>query len=750
MAPSHIYLSILLRKKSSEQLAVSPYSKDALLLLFRSLYLAVSPAWVHFSVRRSYHLPWLASGGLNIRSLGAYVSNSKYSRNISASDGDTPGVWFQVEADEGTAAHTSRDIDGRIIADRSTLSTSTLEAVRMWHERCCLFHERCNRTLSQCDDIDVEAAPLPSRCIEIVPLGGEEDSNNNELLFFLRNTKGQEGKYITLSHRWAGDTFTARTTKANYEYRCTQGVNCNTPSTITPLFYEAGQLAFRLGVKYIWIDSLCIVQDDPVDWRRESVKMAQYYQYAWLTIAATNTTGDGRLFHHVVVRDLTRVTRLPYRNVDGKQDGYFYLQGVDAKALADDYVTSVGNSELTRRGWVYQERMLSRRLLAFSASGIFLQCQTSGPQSVVGDAVQHNLADNLEDEEDEHKENYQKRLSRWERFANEAVLGQVTTARSTVSSWEKIVQRYSGLELTRLDEDRLIALSGVASEFGRRLRRVDAEDDDSAHSRDSSNNSLYLHYFAGTWLPGVRGLLWEQSRPGTRGRVRGVPAWSWASMATLGPNSEGQNVWPGMGVQWAELDAAAVARPSCEVTEIIPVPVTKKKLGPNFGQARCFWPDSEFKDDSRFAMLGLRGVLVSVSIHHKFSSKDDTSVAARTTGHKSEFGRDMWRRVTTPQGGGQTVMGWASVEHPEFQTDDDCEASNDVQALVIEIIDWIAAGFGMGNLKERLTAYKVIYLRPSKVYGFEDSFERIGIGSIFGDVIDTHFYSAEKTDIWLI
>ncbi|KAI0810183.1 heterokaryon incompatibility protein-domain-containing protein [Xylaria sp. FL0064] len=750
----HSYLSIFLRKKTGDQLAVSPLSKDALLLLFRSLYLAISPAWVHFSVRRADHFPWLAKDGLNIRSLGAYVSNSRYSRNVSTSSGDTPRVWFQVAADEGTAAHASQDISGHVIADKSTLAASTLAAIRLWHEKCCLFHERCNRTLSQCDLIDVEYAPLPTRCIELRPVCGDEAcSDNCDLLFVLTRTEGKKGKYMILSHRWTQDTFAARTTKDNYEYRCTQGVNCNTPDSITPLFYEAGQLVFSLGVRYIWIDSVCIVQDDPGDWRRESVKMAQYYQYAWLTIAATHTTEDGHLFRDVPVRDLTRVTRLPYRGVSGKQDGHFYLQGADAKGIANDYVTSVGNSELTRRGWVYQERMLSRRLLAFSAAGMFLQCQTRGPDSVVGDPVQHNLADELEDDDDEDKNKYQKRLSRWERFANDAMFGHVTTASATVSTWEKIVQRYSGLELTRLDEDRLIALSGVATEFGRRLRRWDNEDYEDVSSQGSVNNasdSAYLHYFAGTWLPDVQGLLWEQSRPGTRGRVRGIPTWSWASMATLAPNAEGKNVWSGMAVQWAELDTPAVTRPSCEVIEIVPIPVTKKKLRPNFGQARRFWPDNEYTDNSRFAMLNLRGILIPVSIHHTFPSKDDTSVAARMTGHISDFGRDMWRRVTTPQADQQTVTGWASVEHPELQTDDNCQADGDILGLVIETIDWISAGFGMGNMKERLAAYNVLYLRPVRVYGFEDCFERVGVGRLFGGMIDSEYCSSEKRDIWLI
>ena len=166
--------------------------------------------------------------------MSAYVSNSRYSNEIDASDGDTPQVWFQVAADEGTAAYTSHDINGHLFADKLTLSQSNIEAIRKWHGKCCLHHERCNRTLSQCDSIDVDLAQLPT-------------------------TEGARGKYIILSHRWGLDTFTARTTKDDYEYRCTQGVGCDTPNGVTPLFYEAGQLAFKLGVRHIWIDSVCIV-----------------------------------------------------------------------------------------------------------------------------------------------------------------------------------------------------------------------------------------------------------------------------------------------------------------------------------------------------------------------------------------------------------------------------------------------------------------------------------------------------------
>ncbi|KAI0423545.1 hypothetical protein F5Y09DRAFT_220178 [Xylaria sp. FL1042] len=193
------------------------------------------------------------------------------------------------------------------------------------------------------------------------------------------------------------------------------------------------------------------------------------------------------------------------------------------------------------------------------------------------------------------------------------MLGRVTTASTTVSTWEKSMQRYSALELTRLDEDHLVELSGF---YGSNRGREPGE-----------GSGAYLL------------------------------TWSGAPTATLAPNTESKNVRPGVAVQWAELHTQAVTRPSGETMEIGPISATKKKLRPNLGQARRFWPDNEYQDDSRFAMLGLCGILIPVSIHQKFPIKDDASVAAKLTGDISDFSRDMWRHVTTLEGGQQIVTG---------------------------------------------------------------------------------------------
>jgi hypothetical protein len=70
------------------------------------------------------------------------------------------------------------------------------------------------------------------------------------------------------------------------------------------------QLALKLGFRYIWIDSLCIIQDDAEDWEVQSALMSEIYQNAVLTLAATSSTGDNegcspRNVHHASALEIT-------------------------------------------------------------------------------------------------------------------------------------------------------------------------------------------------------------------------------------------------------------------------------------------------------------------------------------------------------------------------------------------------------------------------------------------------------------
>ncbi|KAK3392835.1 hypothetical protein B0H63DRAFT_370180, partial [Podospora didyma] len=99
----------------------------------------------------------------------------------------------------------------------------------------------------------------------------------------LEDTSNKTGQYICLSHRWMQpETQLTSTVMANYQDRAADLAINGLPRLYRAVFFVAA----KLGVSYVWIDSLCIVQDDVEDWKRESVKMGDHYSQAYCTIAA--------------------------------------------------------------------------------------------------------------------------------------------------------------------------------------------------------------------------------------------------------------------------------------------------------------------------------------------------------------------------------------------------------------------------------------------------------------------------------
>ena len=197
---------------------------------------------------------------------------------------------------------------------------------------------------------------------------------------------------------------------------------------------------------HVWIDS--IWQDDDDEWNREAPRMARYYQNAWVTVVAANKVMANGL-QHTAYRTVPRMTRLPYMDRNGEKKGYFYLQLARPDVLREEFSVGVEKSELLQRGWVFQEWKLSRRIIAFSDSGFFLYCHTSGSMSPMGDLLDEAGV----------------RLGQaWSYHAARVFV--------TFKTMGKYRPKYSGLGLTHLAKDRLVALAGVASEFGRIMEAV--------------------------------------------------------------------------------------------------------------------------------------------------------------------------------------------------------------------------------------------------------------------------------------
>lgn len=149
----------------------------------------------------------------------------------------------------------------------STDDSETLQLMRYWLQTCLERHSDCREQTE---------AKLPTRVINI-------GSNSDKQPPYVMETHGRSGTYVTLSHRW-GHPPPLETKLSNLE-RHKDAVPL---ADIPPTFKEAFQLLRFLGIRYIWIDSLCIIQDSEMDWATEAAKMAEFYSKSLFTLSATS------------------------------------------------------------------------------------------------------------------------------------------------------------------------------------------------------------------------------------------------------------------------------------------------------------------------------------------------------------------------------------------------------------------------------------------------------------------------------
>jgi len=168
------------------------------------------------------------------------------------------------------------------------------------------------------------------------------------------------GKFVALSHQWGSFTQHRKfcTYKKNFE-ALQRGIRV---TELPKTFYDAVVVTRNLGVQYLWIDSLCIIQDDAEDWEKESTLMEQVYSSAYVTIAASCASGTDDGF-------LKKRPERQYVTITTTAGTPYYL----CEAI-DDFSTDVDHGELNSRGWVLQERALSRRTIYFTEKQSYWEC----------------------------------------------------------------------------------------------------------------------------------------------------------------------------------------------------------------------------------------------------------------------------------------------------------------------------------------------------------------------------------------
>lgn len=182
--------------------------------------------------------------------------------------------------------------------------------------------------------------------------------------------KRSSTKYVALSHLWGDEN--------EHKPFCTYRKNVKEFqgfidfSKLPQMFTDAVAVTRNLGVRYLWIDSLCIIQEDPKDWNKECQRMEYVFNSAYVTIAASCASGvrDGFLKSRPFSGAKTRRCHALNSGIgDDADSSVFYV--CDA---IDDFKRDVEHGALSKRGWVYQERALSRRTIHFTETQTYWEC----------------------------------------------------------------------------------------------------------------------------------------------------------------------------------------------------------------------------------------------------------------------------------------------------------------------------------------------------------------------------------------
>ncbi|KAK8128436.1 HET-domain-containing protein [Apiospora sp. TS-2023a] len=381
----------------------------------------------------------------------------------------------------------------------STSSPGALGRATQWYSDCINKHPKC-MSLSAAGNY------MPTRLLDL-------SCGISKIRVILTKEEKPVPGYATLSHCWGGSNRSIL-----LQGNLTQLRERIAPEYLSRTFREAIEVAGKLGIDYIWIDSLCIIQDSLDDWTRESSHMEDVYSHGLINIMATASTGsDGGLYrtrNPLDLRQCNITTRWPDET------------SKDISILHDYvWIDLVTTAPLNRRGWVLQEWVLSPRALHFGSNQLAWEChQLDGcemypeglPDGILSTDNSLKITDPVE---------FDKFSQKWRPDAPECD--------ATYELWARIVNLYGSSSVTK-ESDKLVALSGLA----KRMKKVFAS-----------------QYLAGLWLRDLpHQLLWvtyDRSHDvgevyDTRPAQYRAPSWSWASVTTniLTPEKRPTNLAP--------------------------------------------------------------------------------------------------------------------------------------------------------------------------------------------------------------
>ncbi|KAH8598638.1 heterokaryon incompatibility protein-domain-containing protein, partial [Bisporella sp. PMI_857] len=360
--------------------------------------------------------------------------------------------------------------------NRDTGGRAALAAARLSLETCMNDHISCqtpNKPL------------LPTRALDV----------GDPLIRLYSSKIAQRAEYAALSYCWGG-TQTTQTTSSTID-AFSKGLDLRICSQT---IQDAVVVTRGLGLQYLWIDALCIIQGQTSDKMHEIASMGKIYKNATVTISAANSSSAQAGFLKHQGRGASVQTALlctgPNQELSLKRSDSSISGRYGKVWLELERVHNHSTEPLSQRGWAFQEQVLSLRLLQYGSEGVTWHCLDADKTvPVLRSFVRYKPRS---------------------KASRPAILRRTKHNRRGLGYqlWSEMIEDYSSRHLT-ISEDRLLAIAGIASEL-----------------HDLSQDT----YLGGLWQEDlVRQLGWKQIEGDERAarplsRAPNAPSWSWASV----------------------------------------------------------------------------------------------------------------------------------------------------------------------------------------------------------------------------
>jgi hypothetical protein len=389
------------------------------------------------------------------------------------------------------------------------LSDKEIPVINYWLDNCQTSHPDCATS---------EPAFMPTRVVDVGLAENQEPRLvlTADLNFTDHRLNATARRYLALSHCWGLSMLpTAITTLSTISDR----LQTIPIAGLSRTFADCITIAQRMRVQYIWIDSLCIIQDSREDWEKEAAQMASVYSNAYCTVAASSSAdGNGGCY---VDPDSEAYGPVILTFNEAGKNGNSVVQRVRIfSTFGKPIVNVLTQDPLSKRGWTFQERELSNRILHYSHDTIRWECRSlkaslqfpwndtnafngalrtfdAGPTlfSQIGEPRRNHQIDAIQKEKDQE-------------------------------AWFQAIDKYTGRALTK-QSDKLPAFSGIA-------RAVQACTSDRYLAGLWESNLIHCLCWYSAWHPAGGNPVFYADRPAPIAHTRQAeyisPSWSWAAI----------------------------------------------------------------------------------------------------------------------------------------------------------------------------------------------------------------------------